>query len=148
MNSNRILYRFCNGRKLRLHAPDSSEFERSIAMALRFFVLCLSAYIVFRMLFPFSALGLRLGDLTIGHFLVVMLQAMSASAAAAYFLFKGLRNPPRAQRNRAWCERWSATAFGVLALLIGSVVLGLLERKGIVVPWIRGIAIGFLSLLF
>jgi len=134
---------------LRSRTPNSSSgFERGMAMALRAFVLWLAAYIVFRMLFPFAVLGVRLADLTVGQFLMAMLQVLSAAAAAAYLLLKGLRHPPLADRDRVWCERWSAIGFGVWALLIGSVLLGLLERKGIVLPWVRWVAIGVLSLLY
>lgn len=117
-------------------------------MALRSFVLWLAAYVVFRTLFPFAVLGVRLADLTVGQFLMAMLQVSSAIAAAAYLLLKGWRHPPLAERDRAWCERWSAIAFGVLALLIGSVLLALLERKGIAMPWVRWVARGILSLLY
>lgn len=131
------------------NAPNgSSRLERGTAMVLRSFIFWLASYIVCRLLFPFAVLEVRLADLTVGQFLMAMLQVLSATTGAAYLLLKGLRHPPLAKRDRAWCERWSAIGFGVLALLIGSVLLGLLERKGIVVPWVRWIAIGVLSLLY
>lgn len=133
---------------MHLHPSSSSALERRIAVTLRWFLLWLTAYIAFRMLFPFTLLGVRVGDLTVGEFLMTMLRVSAAGAATIYLLLKGLRTPPPAAMDRTWCERWSAIAFGVLALLIGSVVLGLLERKGIVVPWIRWVAIGVLSLLY
>ncbi len=134
---------------MRTDTPNSSSgLERGTAMVLRTFLLWLAAYVVCRLLFPFAVLGVRLADLTVGQFLMTMLQVLSATVAAVYLLLKGLRHPPLADRDRAWCERWSAIGFGVLALLLGSVLLGLLERKGIVVPLVRWIAIGVLSLLY
>jgi len=49
---------------------DSSRFERGAAMALRYFLFLLAAYVVFHKVFPFAPLGYRLIDLTVGDFLL------------------------------------------------------------------------------
>ena len=76
-------------------------------MALRSFVLLLAAYVVFHMIFPFDVLGTRLGDLTVGEFLLVMFKTLVAATGAIYLIIRALRQPDLQDRDRIWCESWS-----------------------------------------
>lgn len=130
-------------------APDdSSRFERGAATALRNLLLLLAAYIVFHKIFPFAVLGSRLIDLTVGDFLLMMLRTLVSIFGAAYLVVTAFRLPDLKYRDRAWCERWIAIAFGVVAISIGSIVIALLERKGIDTAMARWLASGVLSVLF
>lgn len=134
---------------LRAKVPtDSSRLERGCAIALRSFVLLLVAYIVFHKVFPFAVLDRRLGELTVGEFLLAMVRTISATAAAAYLVFKAFRTPGLPERDRIWCERWSGLAFGAIAVLTGSILVFLLESKGVVMPIAHAIAARILWLLF
>jgi hypothetical protein len=134
---------------LRAKVPtDSSRLERGCAIALRSFVLLLVAYIVFHKAFPFAVLDRRLGELTVGEFLLAMVRTISATAAPAYLVFKAFRTPDLPERDRIWCERWSGLAFGAIAVLTGSILVFLLESKGIVMPIAHAIAARILWLLF
>ena len=126
---------------------DSNAFERCVAMALRSLVLLFATYVFFHKLFPFGSLDTRLADLTFGEFMMLILQVLSSTTAAGYFVFNTFRPPPLPCRVRAWCEFWSALAFGVISLVVGSVVIEVLARKGIELPAACWIARGILWLL-
>jgi hypothetical protein len=133
---------------LRSKLPDDSNaFERRTAMALRSFVLLFAAYVFFHKLFPFTSLDTRLADLTFGEFMMLILQVLSSTTAAGYFIFNTFRPPPLPRRVRAWCEFWSALAFGVISLIVGSVLIEVLARKGFELPAARWIARGILWVL-
>ncbi len=130
-------------------APDdSSRFERGAAMALRYFLFLLAGYIVFHKVFPFALLGSRLVDLTVGDFLRAMLQTIISIIGAAYLVARSFRLPDLNDRDRIWCERWIAIAFGVIAIIVGSMVVALLVRKGFDIAMARWIASGILWILF
>jgi hypothetical protein len=130
-------------------APDnSSRFERGAATALRSFLFLLAAYIVFHKVFPFALLGYHLVDLTVGDFLRVMSQTLVSIVGAAYFVAKSFRLPDIKCRDRVWCERWMAIAFGAIAIIFGSMAIALLERKGFDTAAARSLARGILWMLF
>jgi hypothetical protein len=130
-------------------APDdSNRFERGAAIALRSFLFLLAAYIVFHKVFPFALLGFHLIDLTVGDFLRMMFQTLVSMVGAAYLLAKSFRLPDIKSRDRVWCERWIAIAFGVIAISFGSMVIALLERKGFDTGAARSLARGILWILF
>jgi hypothetical protein len=95
-----------------------NRFERGTATALRFLVLLLLAYIVFHKIFPLAALDRRLADMTVGEFLLTVCKVLFTSTTAGYLLIKGFRYPGLQDRDRIWCERWSAIAFGVSAIVM------------------------------
>ena len=99
---------------------DSSKFERGAATALRHLLFLLAAYAVFHKIFPFALLGSHLVDLTVGDFLRVLFQTLVSIIGAAYLVAKSFRPPNLEFKDRVWCERWIAIAFGV------SVAIGLL----------------------
>jgi hypothetical protein len=133
---------------LRSNLPDDcNAFERGAAIALRSLVLLFAAYVFFHKLFPFASLDTRLADLTFGVFMTLILQVLSSTTAAGYFIFNTFRPPPLPRRDRAWCEFWSGLAFGVISLIIGSVLIEVLARRGIELPAARWIARGILWLL-
>jgi hypothetical protein len=117
-------------------------------MVLRSFVLLLAAYVLFHKLFPFDELAARLADVTIGDFMLVIFRTLTAIAAAAYLVFRGLSQPRLQDRDRIWCECWSALAFGVITMIFGSIVVALLERKGMTIGAAHWVARGILWLLF
>jgi hypothetical protein len=117
-------------------------------MVLRSFVLLLAAYVLFHKLFPFAELAARLADVTIGEFLLVILRTLTAIAGAVYLIFRGLTQPNLQDRGRIWCERWSGLAFGVITIIFGSIVVALLERKGMTIGTAHWVARGILWLLF
>ena len=117
-------------------------------MALRIFLFLLAAYIVFHKAFPFALLGSRLVDLTVGDFLRMIFQTLISIIGAAYLVAKSFRPPNLEHRDRIWCERWIAIAFGVIALMVGSVVVAVLERKGFDTAMAHPIARGILWILF
>lgn len=117
-------------------------------MVLRAFVLLLAAYIIFHKLFPIAGLARHLSELTVGEFLLTTIEALAATAAALYLVIIGFRQPDLQYRDRVWCERWSGLAFGVIALALGSILVVLLERKGIVIAAAHWVARGILWLLF
>ena len=117
-------------------------------MVLRSFVLLLAAYVLFHKLFPFDELAARLADVTIGDFMLVIFRTLTAIAAAAYLVFRGLSQPGLQDRDKIWCERWSALAFGVITMIFGSIVVALLERKGMTIGAAHWVARGILWLLF
>jgi len=127
---------------------DSSRFERGVALALRYLLFLLVAYIVFHKVFPFAMLGSHLIDLTVGDFLRMMFQTLVSIFCAAYLIAKSFRLPDLKYRDRVWCERWIAIAFGVIAISFGSMVIALLERKGIDTGAARSLARGILWILF
>jgi hypothetical protein len=134
---------------LLLRVPDdSSRFERGAAMALRCFLFLLAAYIVFHKVFPFALLGSHLVDLTVGDFLLMILRTLVSIIVAAYLAAKSFRLPDLKCRDRVWCEHWISIAFGVIAIIVGSIVIALLERKGFDTAMGRWIARGILWLLF
>jgi H+/Cl- antiporter ClcA len=117
-------------------------------MALRCFLFLLAAYIVFHKLFPFALLGSHLVDLTVGDFLLMILRTLVSIIVAAYLAAKSFRLPDVKYRDRAWCERWIAIAFGAIAIIAGSMAIALLERKGFDTATARWIARGILWVLF
>jgi hypothetical protein len=117
-------------------------------MALRCFLFLLAAFIVFHKIFPFALLGSRLVDLTVGGFLRMILQTLASIIGAAYLVATSFRPPDLKYRDRVWCERWIAIAFGVIAIIVGSMVIALLERKGVDTATARWIARGILWVLF
>lgn len=117
-------------------------------MALRYFLFLLAAYIVFHKIFPFAMLGSRLVDLTVGDFLQIVFQTLVSVVGAAYLVVKSFRLPGIKDRDKIWCERWVAVAFGVVALIAGSIVVALLEQKGFDIAAARWIARGILWFLF
>ena len=127
---------------------DSSRFERGAARALRSFLFLLAGYIVFHKAFPFALLGSRLVDLTVGDFLRMILQTLVSIFGAAYLVAKSFHLPDLEHRDRVWCERWIAIAFGAIAIMVGSMVIALLERKGFDTAMARPIARGILWVLF
>jgi hypothetical protein len=138
-----------SGHPLLSRAPDdSNRFERGSAMALRSFVLLLSAYVIVHRIFPFGVLGRHLADLTVGEFLLTMTRAVVASALTGYLVFKSLRQPALEARDRVWCERWSGLSFAVMAVVAGSIAVALLEKKGIAVAAALPVAEGVLWLIF
>jgi len=117
-------------------------------MALRHLLFLLAAYVVFHKVFPFALLGSHLVDLTVGDFLRVLLQTLVSIIGAAYLMAKAFRPPKLEFRDRVWCERWMAIAFGVIAITVGSMAIALLERKGFDTAMARPIARGILWILF
>jgi hypothetical protein len=107
----------------------------------------LGSYIVFRRIFPLADLDKRFSDVTVGEFLLIVFEVLVALVASGYLIIKGLRCPHLQDRDRLWCERWSGLAFGVAAILMASVSVVLLERKGIDLGLARPIAHGILRLL-
>ena len=116
-------------------------------MALRGFLFLLAAYIVFHKVFPFALLGSRLVDLTVGDLLLIILRTLVSIIAAAYLVAQSFRLPDIKCRDRVWCERWIAIAFGAIAIIAGSMVIALLERKGFDTAMARWIARGVLWVL-
>lgn len=126
----------------------ANKFERGSATALRLVVLLLAAYIVLHKTFPLAALNKRLAEMTLGDFLLTILQLLCASVAAGYLILKGFRYPSLQHRDRLWCESWSGIAFGVAAIVMGAALVVLLERKGITFGAANWIARGILWLFF
>ena len=137
-----------SGFSLSSKTSDASGFERWSATVLRLLVLLLTAYIVFHKIFPLDLLDKRLVDMTLGEFLLVVLEVLFASTAAGYLIIKGIKNTTAANRDRLWCERWSGIAFCLEAIIMGSVLVTLLGRKGVNLGAARWIAHGALWLLF
>ena len=115
---------------------------------LRWLVLLLAAYVVFHKVFPFSAMGRRLADITIGEFLLTIFQVLLATTIAGYLIIQGFRYGALQDRDRVWCERWSGLAFGLTAIIMASISVAILERRGFQFGGAHWIAYGVLSLLF
>ena len=90
----------------------------------------------------------RLGDVTVGVFLLVMVKTLVATTGAIYLIIRALQQPDLQDRDRIWCECWSALAFGVIAIISASILVALYERKGVRLTPADWIARGVLSLLF
>ena len=127
---------------------DSNRFERGTAIALRYFLFLLLAYIVFHKIFPFALLRTRLSDMTGADLLLLTFRSLIATTGAAYFAIRGFIQPALQDRDRIWCERWSGLAFGVITMVVGSILVTSLERKGLLVGIAYGVASGILWLLF
>jgi hypothetical protein len=127
---------------------DSNRFERGTAITLRSFLFVLLAYIVFHKIFPFVLFRTRLADMTGADFLLLIARSLIAFAGAAYFAVKGFIQPDLQERNRIWCERWTGLAFGVITIIVGSVLVTTLQGKGIVFALAYRVASGVLWLLF
>lgn len=127
---------------------DSNRLERGAATALRLFLFLLAAYVVFHKVFPFGALRTRLADMTVADFLLSLFQGLTATIGAAYFLIKGFILPDLQDRDRNWCEQWTALAFGVITISVGSILITLIERKGIIATMAYWVASCILWLLF
>lgn len=117
-------------------------------MTLRYILLLLAAYVVFHKVFPFGQLGSRLVDLTVADFLRIVFQTLVSIVGAAYLIAKSFRPPDVKYRDRFWCERLIAISFGVFAIVVGSMVIALLERKGFDTSMARWLARGVLWALF
>ena len=130
-------------------APDdSNRFERGTAMVLRYFLFLLAAYIVFHKIFPFGLFRTRLADMTGADLLLLIFRSLVATIGAAYFVVRGFIQPALHDRDRLWCERWTGLAFGVIAIAFGSVLISILEKKGIVIIAAHWVASCILWLLF
>jgi hypothetical protein len=145
----RIIFFQQPGYSLRSRAPDdSSSFERGTAMVLRYSLFLLAAYIVSHKVFPFSALGSRVGDLEVGDFLLIIFRVLAGTIGAFYLVLKSFKHPDLQDRDRVWCKRWIAFASGCITLIAGSISIALLEKKGISLAMAHWIARGILWLLF
>jgi hypothetical protein len=111
-------------------------------------VLLLTAYIVFHKIFPLDLLDKRLVEMTLGELLRLALKVLLALTAAGYLIINGFKYPSATNRDRVWCERWSGIAFGLAAIIMGSVLVTLLGQRGINLGPARWIAHGVLWLLF
>jgi hypothetical protein len=152
-NINSLRYDFLYIQRPSLSVPskapdDSNRLERGTAMALRCFLFLLLAYIIFHKIFPFSLFRARLADMTGADFLFFILRSLIATAGAAYLAIKGFIQPDMQHRDRVWCERWTALAFGVITIAVGSILITLLERNGIIVITAYWVASCILWLLF
>jgi hypothetical protein len=127
---------------------DSNTLERGTAMALRSFAFLLLAYIVFHKIFPFALLRTPLADMNGADLVLLMGRSLMATAGAAYFAIKGFIQPDLRDRDRIWCERWAGLGFGVIALIIGSILITTLQAKGSIFALADGLASGILWLLF
>ena len=130
-------------------APDdSNRFERGTAMALRYFVFLLAAYIIFHKIFPFGLFRTRLTDMTGADLLLLIFRSLIATIGAGYFAITGFIQPVLQDRDRIWCERWTGLAFGVITIAVGSVLITMLERDGIIIVTANWVASCILWLLF
>jgi hypothetical protein len=127
---------------------DSNRLERGTAIALRSFLFLLLVYIVFHKIFPFALFRTRLADMTGADFLLLICRSLIAFAGAAYFAVKGFIQPDLQERKRIWCERWTGLAFGVITIIVGSVLVTTLQGEGIVFTLAYSVASGVLWLLF
>jgi len=78
-------------------------------MVLRYFLFLLAAYIVFHMIFPFGLFRTRLADMTGADLLLLIARSLVATIGAAYFVVRGFIQPAPHDRDRLWCERWTAS---------------------------------------
>src|SRR5712664_4801995 len=119
-------------------------------MVLRYFLFLLAAYIVFHKIFPFGLFRTRLADMTGADLLLLIFRSLIATIGAAYFVVTGFIQPALHDRDRLWCERWTGLAFGVIAIAIafGSVLISILEKKGIIIIAAHWVASCILWLLF
>jgi hypothetical protein len=127
---------------------DSNRLERGTAMALRSLLVLLLVYIVFHKIFPFALFRTRLADMTGGDFVMMVCRSLIATAGAAYIAVKGFAQPALHERDRIWCERWAGLAFGVLAIIVGAVLVTTLQGEGFVFALAYWVASGVLWLLF
>ena len=86
--------------------------------------------------------------MTGADFLLFILRSFLATAGAAYFAIRGFIQPDIQDRDRVWCERWTALAFGVITMAVGSILITLLERNGIILLTAYWVASCILWLLF
>jgi hypothetical protein len=117
-------------------------------MALRSLLVLLLVYIVFHKIFPFALFRTRLADMTGGDFVMMVCRSLIATAGAAYVAVKGFVQPALHERDRIWCERWAGLAFGVLAIIVGSIAIITLDGNGVIFALANGLATGILWLLF
>lgn len=118
-------------------------------MALRFFIFLVAAYVVFHKIFPFALFRTRLAEMTGGDFSLMVLRGLMAIAGAAYLVMRGFIQPTLRERDRGWCERWAALAFGVITMVIGSILItSLRPTASIIVVAADWLATGILWLLF
>jgi hypothetical protein len=75
-------------------------------------------------------------------------RSLVATIGAAYFVVTGFIQPALHDRDRLWCERWTGFALGVIAIAVGSVLISILEKKGIIVIAAHWVASCILWLLF
>ena len=127
---------------------DSNRFERGTAMALRYFLFLLAAYIVFHKIFPFGLFRTRLADMTGADLLLLISRSLIATIGAAYFAIAGFIQPALQDRDRIWCERWTGLAFGVITIAVGSILITAVEGTGVIIVTARWVANGILWLLF
>jgi len=116
-------------------------------MTLGIFFFLLAAYIVFHKVFPFALLEYRLIDLTVRD------SARDPSNARQHprqcvFGRKIVPTSGFEGQGQSWCERWIAIAFGTITIVVGSIVIALLQRKGFDTAMARWLARGILWVLF
>jgi len=112
------------------------------------FFFLLAAYIVFHKIFPFGLFRTRLADMTGADLLLLIARSLVATIGAAYFVVTGFIQPALHDRDRLWREQWTGLAFGVIAIAVGSVLISILEKKGIIVIAAHWVASCILWLLF
>ena len=127
---------------------DSNRFERGTAIALRYFLFLLAAYIVFHKIFPFGLFRTRLADMTGADLLLLISRSLIATIGASYFAISGFIPPALQERDRIWCERWTGLAFGVITIAVGSILIAALEGTGIIIVTAHWVASCILWLLF
>lgn len=127
---------------------DSNRFERATAIALRYFLFLLAAYIVFHKVFPFGLFRTHLTDMTGADLLLLISRSLIATIGAGYFAVTGFIPPALQDRDRIWCERWTGLAFGVMTIAVGSILIAALEGTGIIIVTAHWVASCILWLLF
>jgi len=118
-----------------------------VALILRSFVLLLIGYILFHKIFPFDLLGMRLGEMTGGDFLLFVFRTVIATVAAVYFARVASAHPLLSKRNRAFCERWSALGLGTILIIGWATVAPLVKGEGLLETGARLLGRGILWLL-
>jgi hypothetical protein len=117
-------------------------------MVLRSFLFLLLVYIIFHKIFPFALFRTRLADMTGADLLLLIFRTLIALAGAGYFAVRGFIQPALQERDRVWCERWAGLAFGVITLVVGSILIATLQPTGGLIVAAYWVASGILWLLF
>jgi hypothetical protein len=80
--------------------------------------------------------------------LLLIFRSSIAAIGTGYLVKKGFAQPDLRDRDRVWCERWTALALGVITIAVGSVVITSLEETGTIMVMAHWVASGALWLLF
>ncbi len=117
-----------------LGAPrDSDRLERGAALFFRSLLWLLSGYIVSHKIFPIDLANKHLMEMTGAEFLLLLSRTTIALVVVCYFGREAFTQPPLAERDRLFCERWAVLGLGIITIIACSVAMQFVPGEGAII---------------